>query len=103
MKGVGVGKGILPLSLIFTVQTITVAYGGGEATHLCLLGTIWLHEREPRTIPGCVRLRNIYEPNASYPISLLIYLFYTDYFQGSLITSFIAGTDVGLDQIHANL
>lgn len=66
-------------------------------------GSIQLHERQPRTVPSCASVRDIFEPNASYPTSSLIDLSYAAYFQGSLITSYIAGIEVGLDKRNLDL
>lgn len=43
------------------------------------------------------------ESNTSYPTSSLIYLFYTNYFQESLITFFTARIEVGLNKRNQNL
>lgn len=52
VKCPSVGKGIPTWSFTFMVQTITIAYAGGDAAHLCPLVTIFwsqqkiqLHER----------------------------------------------------------
>lgn len=81
-----------------------------EAAHLCPLVTVFssqqkiqLHKRQPRTVPSCASVRDIFEPNASYPTSSLIDLSYAAYFQGSLITSYIAGIEMGLDKRNLDL
>lgn len=56
--------------------------------------------KSAKDCPNCARVRNIFGPNASYPVASLIYVFYTGYFQGSPITSFITGIEVELNQIN---